>query len=200
MQDVIREWIMKRRSVLVVLTLLIIGFTTVFANIAVQAEEVMPVVTLTIPENKSHIEYLGINGAPGETFSITEIQTDILLIELFSMYCPYCQAEAPLVNKFYELATAQEKEKGIRIKVIGLGASNTQFEVDHFRDTYGVPFPLFPDKDLSMYKKFGGEGTPGFIGCRFKEGKDPVIVVRQSGGFETAEEFLALLLQRSGYL
>jgi len=51
-----------------------------------------------------------------------------------------------------------------------------------------------------MYKKFGGEGTPGFIGCLFKEGEEPVIIVRQSGGFETAEEFLALLLQRAGVI
>lgn len=191
---------MKRRCILVVSTLLIIGFTTFFESIAVQAEEVMPVVDLKLPENQSHINYLGVDGAPGETFSISDIKTDILLIELFSMYCPYCQAEAPLVNELYELATAQEKEKGVRIKLIGLGASNSQFEVDYFRDTYDVPFPLFPDKDLSMYKKFGGEGTPGFIGCLFKEGEQPVIIVRQSGGFDTAEEFLALLLQRAGVI
>ena len=190
---------MKRGCLLALLIMLTTGFSNTFMSRTVHAEEVMPVVTLTLPDNKSHMEYLGINGSPGETFSITDIKTDILLIELFSMYCPYCQAEAPLVNEFYELATAQEKEKGIRIKLIGLGASNTQFEVEYFRDTYDVPFPLFPDKDLSMYKKFGGEGTPGFIGCLFKEGKEPVIIVRQSGGFETAEEFLALLLQRGGY-
>lgn len=189
---------MKRGYVLVVLPLLIFGFTTFFEGISAQAEEVMPVVDLKLPDNQSHINYLGIDGIPGETFSIADIKTDILLIELFSMYCPYCQAEAPLVNEFYELATAQEKEKGVRIKMIGLGASNNQFEVDYFRDTYNVPFPLFPDKDLSMYKKYGGEGTPGFIGCLFKEGELPVIIVRQSGGFDTAEEFLALLLQRAG--
>jgi thiol-disulfide isomerase/thioredoxin len=190
---------MKKKCVLVVLTLLTIVAVNSFES-AVLAEEAMPVVTLTLPENQSHINYLGIDGAPGTTFSIADIKTDILLIELFSMYCPYCQAEAPLVNEFYELATTQEEEKGIRIKLIGLGASNTQFEVDYFRDTYDVPFPLFPDKDLSMYKKFGGEGTPGFIGCHFKEGAEPVIIVRQSGGFETAEEFLALLLQRVGII
>ncbi len=191
---------MKTKYVPAVLTLLFfVGFVFFVLNETAQAEEAMPEVTLTLPENEKHIEYLGIKGSPGETFSITDIDTDILLIELFSMYCPYCQAEAPLINEFYELASVQEKEQGIRIKVIGLGASNTQFEVDHFRDTYDVPFPLFPDKDLSMYKKFGGEGTPGFIGSLYKQGEKPVIVLRQSGGFQTAEGFLALLLQRAGY-
>ncbi len=158
---------MKRKGVPVVLTLLLIWFTASIAKV-VRAEEIMPVVNLSVPDQKNHIKYLGIEGAPGETFSITDIKTDILLIELFSMYCPYCQAEAPRVNEFYALAAAQEEKKGIKIRVIGIGASNTQFEVDYFRDTYDIPFPLFPDKDLSMYKTFGGEGTPGFIGCLFK--------------------------------
>jgi thiol-disulfide isomerase/thioredoxin len=199
MLDAIKEWMMKIRCMLVMLTLLVITVANPF-NGGVLAEEVMPVVSLTLPDKQSHIDYLGIDGSPGETFSIADIKTDILLIELFSMYCPYCQAEAPLVNELYDIANAQEEEKGIRIRLIGLGASNTQFEVDHFRDTYKVPFPLFPDKDLSMYKKFGGEGTPGFIACLFKEGEQPVIIVRQSGGFDTAEEFLALMLQRAGFI
>jgi thiol-disulfide isomerase/thioredoxin len=100
------------------------------------AQEALPDITLKLPESQEHRDYLGIDGAPGEEFKLSEIPTDILLIELFSMYCPYCQAEAPLINEFYELASAREKEDGTRIKVIGLGASNTQFEVDFFRGVW----------------------------------------------------------------
>ena len=189
---------MKKKFVTALLVLLI-SCTVSYWNTLALAEGAMPEVTLTLPDNKDHIEYLGIKGSPGDPFNITDIETDILLVELFSMYCPYCQAEAPLVNEFYELASAQEEQQGIRIRVIGLGASNSQFEVDYFRDTYNVPFPLFPDKDLSMYKKFGGEGTPGFIGSLYRKGEKPIVVLRQSGGFESAEGFLALLLQRAGY-
>lgn len=188
---------MKNTYMLTVLILLscIAG---AFISRPVLAGEPVPSVTLTVPENSEHIEYLGLEGAPGDVFKLEEIKTDILLIELFSMYCPYCQAEAPLVNDFYEQASGLE-EKGIRIRVIGLGASNTQFEVKYFADTYDIEFPLFPDEDLAMYNKFKGEGTPGFIGCLYVEGKAPVIVLKQSGGFNSAEEFLALLLQRAGF-
>ena len=190
---------MKTTSLSVVLALLLIVTFLFGVNGAVLAKEPLPEVILELPESQEHREYLGINGVPGEEFQLTDIATDILLIELFSMYCPYCQAEAPLINEFYELASAREKEDGLRIRVIGLGASNTQFEVEFFQDKYGVQFPVFPDEDLSLYKKFKGEGTPGFIGIVYQENGPPQIILRQSGGFETADEFLNRLVVQAGY-
>lgn len=190
---------MKIKSLPAVLALLLLCVSCLGWGTAIADQESLPGVSLKLPESQEHREYLGIDGAPGDEFQLVDIDTDILLIELFSMYCPYCQAEAPLVNEFYELVTAREKEDGTRIKVIGLGASNTRFEVEFFRDKYDVKFPMFPDEDLSLYKKFKGEGTPGFIGVLYQESGTPQIVLRQSGGFEGAEEFLALLLQRAGY-
>lgn len=190
---------MKIKSPPALLAFLLFFFSFIGLGTAIADQESMPEVTLQLPDNQGHREYLGIEGAPGDEFQLADIDTDILLIELFSMYCPYCQAEAPLVNRFYELATARENEDGTRIKVIGLGASNTSFEVEFFRDKYDVQFPMFPDEDLSLYKKFKGEGTPGFIGVLYPKSGTPQIVLQQSGGFEGAEEFLALLLQRAGY-
>jgi len=162
------------------------------------AAETLPEIMVTVPENKEDRVYLGLEKEAGESFNLAEIDADILLIELFSMYCPYCQAEAPAVNVLHELAL-QRKEKGITIRLVGLGASNTRFEVDHFRDTYDIPFPLFPDKPLAFYKKLGGEGTPGFIGVKLEKGAQPEIVLRQTGGFESPEEFLERLLESAGY-
>ncbi|HKJ64593.1 MAG TPA: TlpA disulfide reductase family protein [Desulfopila sp.] len=162
------------------------------------ATETLPEISLAVPESTEERAYLGLEKKPGETFSLAEVDADILLIELFSMYCPYCQAEAPRINVLYDLALRQE-EHDVDIRLVGLGASNTQFEVDHFRDTYDIAFPLFPDKSMTFYKKLGGEGTPGFLGVLLKEGQDPEIVLRQSGGFDSPEEFLEKLLESAGY-
>ena len=160
------------------------------------SEEPVPKLVFTIPENQAHTKYLGIEGNPGESFAVNDIKADILLIELFSMYCPFCQEEAPLVNELYELMQSLPAD-GPQVKIIGIGAGNSDIEVNHFRTTYDVEFPLFPDKDLSMYKSLSGAGTPGFIGMKNDSEKGFVIVFRQSGGFYSKEDFLEQLLARA---
>ncbi len=190
---------MAHRYLLTLLMVLLVASFSFYPKQKVEAADTLPVITLTVPEEQKYRDYLGLKSAAGEEFSVADIDADILLIELFSMYCPYCQEEAPRVNELFSLAEKQE-EKGIRIKLIGLGASNTQFEVDYFKETFEIQFPLFPDKTLEYYKKLGGEGTPGFILCQFQKGQEPKIIMRQSGGFDDAGEFMNLLLQKAGYL
>lgn len=187
---------MKRKTICWVVFILV-GM----AQLAYSAESydgsVMPEFTLVTPESQQHRDYLGLTTKAGETFKISDVKADILIIELFSMYCPYCQKEAPLVNELYK-RTIEDDASGLAIKIIGLGASNSQFEVEHFGDTYDVDFPLFPDKDMSMYKALGGAGTPGFVGYKFKGVDAPVNVLRNAGGFYSADGFLKDLIDNSG--
>lgn len=159
--------------------------------------EILPNLELPIPENDAYREYLGLTGKSGKNFTLTDIKADILLIELFSMYCPYCQDAAPAVNELYE-KTEEISKRGPRVKIIGLGASNTQFEVEYFRDTYNISFPLFPDRDRAMYHALSGAGTPTFVGCRLTGGGKPTIVFRHSGDFNSADLFLKKLIDKSG--
>lgn len=158
---------------------------------------IMPEFTLVTPVSEQHRDYLGLTTKAGEAFTISDIKADLLIIEFFSMYCPYCQKEAPLVNELYRRITGDEAS-GLSIKIIGLGASNSQFEVEHFAQTYEVEFPLFPDKDMSIYKAFGGTGTPGFVAYKIKGMAAPINVLRNSGGFYSADGFLKDLIDNSG--
>jgi peroxiredoxin len=191
------EMLMKKIVIYLVLLLGMVSAVPAFCNEPAVTAEILPDLTLTVPENDSYKKYLGLTGKTGENFALTDIQADILLIELFSMYCPFCQNEAPIVNELYE-KMEEVSQKGPVVKIIGLGASNSQFEVDHFKETYNVPFPLFPDQDMSMYKALAGEGTPGFIGCRIDHGGKATIVLRNSGGFYDADDFLKELIKNSG--
>ena len=162
------------------------------------AEETLPDIELNVPENQVYRDYLGLHDHSDATFHLSEVKADVLLIELFSMYCPYCQKEAPAVNRLYEKMQAISRA-GMTVKMVGLGAGNSAFEVEHFRETYNIEFPLFPDPELVMYKSLQGAGTPGFIGCRLQTDQQPVIVLRNSGGFYSVDDFLQELLKKSGY-
>ena len=187
---------MKRRTIFWVLLIFV-----EMAQLAHSSESydgsIMPELTLATPESAQHRAYLGLTTKSGESFVISDIKADLLIIELFSMYCPYCQKEAPLVNELYKRIT-EDEASGLSIKIIGLGASNSQFEVEHFAQTYDVEFPLFPDKDMSIYKALGGTGTPGFVAYKIKGTAAPINVLRNSGGFYSADGFLKDLIDNSG--
>lgn len=161
-------------------------------------KETLPPITLPVPDSEEYRSYLGLKQASGETFTLNDIDADVLLIELFSMYCPFCQEEAENVNILFEALYDFSKPE-FSVKLIGLGANNSAFEVDHFRNTYGVRFPLFPDQDMSMYNALGGKGTPTFIACKKEADNSCTIIHRRSGGFYQPDEFFKELLNKSGY-
>lgn len=191
---------MKKNAVAVLCSVLLLCLALVSAASGSEPAkniEYLPDLVLTVPDNDFYKNYLGLTGKAGESFTAADIQADILLIELFSMYCPFCQAEAPNVNDLYE-KMEKVSAKGPIIKIIGLGASNSQFEVEHFKETYNVPFPLFPDQDMAMYKALAGAGTPSFIGCRLNKDGKTTIVLRNAGGFYNADDFLKDLIEKAG--
>jgi peroxiredoxin len=188
--------VMKRNAICVVIVIML---AIVQQSQAAESFDgsIMPELILATPESKQHRSYLGLTTNAGEPFKLSEIKADLLIIELFSMYCPFCQKEAPLVNELYRKITETERD-GLSIKIIGLGASNSQFEVEHFGNNYAVEFPLFPDKDMSMYKALGGTGTPGFVGYKLTGVAEPVNVLRNSGGFYSVDDFLKNIIDNSG--
>ncbi|HIE07805.1 MAG TPA: TlpA family protein disulfide reductase [Desulfarculaceae bacterium] len=157
----------------------------------------LPAMTLAAPEDASIRAYLGLQNDAGQTISPGEIGGDILLIEIFSMYCPYCQHKAPTVNELYTLIQSDTK-LAARIKMIGIGVGNSAFEVGIFRDKYSVAFPLFADSDYKIYKDIGQVRTPFFIAIHNRGEKKNQIFYAKRGGFGDPEDFLQVLPDLAG--
>ena len=155
----------------------------------------MPVIKLTVPKDPAHRRYLGLSDEG--LFEISQIRGGAVIIQIFSMYCPHCQREAFRVNELYERIEKNPDARG-KLKLIGIGATNSPFEVDIFRSTYKVPFPLFSDGDGSIHKSLGEVMTPYFIGMRIKNEGGHEIFYSKVGGFGEAEKFLQLILESSG--
>lgn len=155
----------------------------------------LPEITLAAPTDPLHRSYLGLSG--GAPFKITEIKARVVIIEIFSMYCPYCQREAPLINQLYQ---AIESRPGLkdRVKLIGLGVGNSSFEVDIFRSTYGIRFPLFPDPDFSIFKSLGKPRTPHFISIMIGDGGGHKVIDSTPGSIENVDSFLNAITKAAG--
>jgi len=167
----------------------------VFAGSQPEKGGTLPPIILSVPEKASQKTYLGLS--EGKTFALTDIKTKVLLVEIFSMYCPHCQAEAPVVNRLYGKIEANPRLRQ-SIRVIGIGVGNTAFEVNTFREKFHIPFPLFPDPDFEIYSALGKVRTPFFIGIKKENKGTERIFLVQLGGFGSVDEFLDRILQESG--
>ena len=147
----------------------------------------LPAITLTTPEDLSLRNYLGL--PEKESFTVDEIKCEILIIEIFSMYCPHCQKDAPAINKLYELIEGSEKVAG-RVKLIGIGTGNSDFEIEVFKKKYKIPFPLFADANFTVHEDLGNIRTPYFIGICNQGKMKNRIFFSQLSGFNGAKKFL----------
>jgi hypothetical protein len=174
------------------------GSVTVLDNAAKPAPvdcRAIPDITLSTPPGDGDQRYLGLSGT-GD-FKIGQIRTQILLIEIFSFYCPHCQRTASQVNDLFNEIQRRSDLNG-RIKMIGIGAKNSAFEVDSYRERYRVPFPLFPDRELEMTEKLCTKGTPTFIGFKMDGKGSQDRFYFAEGGFQDVQKFLAEIIERSG--
>jgi len=101
------------------------------------------------------------------------------------------------VNELYRSMQARKDLKN-KIKLIGIGAGNSDFEVNFFRKKYEIPFPLFSDEEYSIHKTLGEVRTPYFIGVRLKSDGSSEVFYSKLGGFKDADKFLELMVKLSG--
>jgi peroxiredoxin len=130
-------------------------------------------------------------------FSLPRPNDGVVIIEIFSMYCPYCQKEAPNVNKLYDKIKASPNLKS-KIRLVGIGVGNSAYEVDVFRKKYGVSFPLYSDGDFIIHKRLGEPRTPYFIGVKINSDGSHRIFYSKLGEFGDADKFLSEMIRLSG--
>lgn len=112
------------------------------------------------------------------------------------MYCPHCQKEAPHVNELYQTIEGRADLKG-KIKLIGIGVANSGYEVNTFKEKYGVPFPLFPDQEMLISKELGVMKTPTFIGVAINKDGTHQDFYFKSGPLGDIDEFITKMLNQS---
>jgi thiol-disulfide isomerase/thioredoxin len=99
----------------------------------------------------------------GQTESIAGLQGHPVLLEFFAVWCPHCQAEAPVLSRIAERYAAQ----GLR--VIGVSASPlaadqrspvTAAGIQAYAERYDARFPQLFDPNLIGARRYGVRSFP----------------------------------------
>lgn len=134
---------------------------------------------LPLNGNQQHRAYLGV--VSEARVIVSQIRADHLIIAIFNSFCTICQTDAPILNSIYEMVAEDPLLKG-KVKMIGIGAGNTELEVEQFQQTHRVPYPLFADPDFKLDKAITENlRAPMFVAVK-NTGGAPLEVVRTHTG------------------
>ncbi|MFN2343145.1 MAG: peroxiredoxin family protein [Desulfonatronovibrio sp.] len=178
----------------IVISIVFVVFLFVFSGVCLAGNipakgDIFPSDYLKVPEIKKNQDYLGLSESM-ETFRIDDIQSELVLVQIFSMYCPICQREATKVNELFRLIETQGVSD--KVKLLGIAPGNSDYEVDVFRDEYDVPFPLIPDPNYEWHKLMGEVGTPYFLLVQLDNRE---ILMNDLGPFENSQELFEEIME-----
>ncbi len=155
---------------------------------------ILPPISLPIPRATEEKVYLGLSG--DGHFRISQIGAKAVIITLLSLHCSTCGMTAAEVKDLFYRIESYPDLKG-KMKLIGIGAGNTRHEVEIFKRTYQIPFPVpvFPDEDFRIHKALGDVRIPFYIAVKIGALNKHEIVHTHLGGITEGESFFNLMLQ-----
>jgi peroxiredoxin len=119
----------------------------------------------------------------GKTVQIADYKGKLILINLFATWCPPCNAELPLVQK--QIWDKYSTNPNFAFFVFG--REEGWKKLIPYKEQKGFTFPILPDADRSIFKKFATQLIPRNI-LVDESGK----IIYQSIGY-TPGEFAALV-------
>jgi hypothetical protein len=187
--------IRKRKALWVLFPLVAVFlFPFIFSNNIWGAKEVRKVIMdgdflpeISFP-NKLSIEDMDYLGLPyrffglikKDSFSINDINGEVIFFVYTNKYCFSCQLQAPVMNKVFSMVQKDPGLKG-RVKFIATGAGNNQKEVDSFRQEKQIPFPIVPDPQYAAYEAIGDPGATPFTIILRRADSRLIVVLSKAG-------------------
>jgi thiol-disulfide isomerase/thioredoxin len=113
--------------------------------------------TFPPPLSQEDANYLGLTKR--DAFSLQKIKSPYVLVEQFNTNCPYCRAQAPILNQLYHLVQ-QDAALKTRLKFLAMGQNNDENAIRMWKAFHKVPFPVLPDTVSTFGKAFNFSDYP----------------------------------------
>ena len=120
----------------------------------------LPQFTLPALDSQQTSSYLGLRTM--DPCTISQVGAKLVLIEFLNAFCPHCHANAPILNRLYNVV---QKDAALAkdVKIIGIAIGNSKTETDAYRKSFKVPFPIFPDEESDIGNAVQVSETPTVV-------------------------------------
>jgi thiol-disulfide isomerase/thioredoxin len=149
---------------------------------------------ISFPNSLSHEEnkYLGLGQR--KSFSLDDIKTKLILVDFIGINCHFCIQSIPTMNEIYKTI---EKDSTLKanVKMLAVAAGGTLTEVDHFKKSFGVLFPILADPEYEAHESVGEPRVPFLIFARKDRQGRWVVVNTKVGLMGIAEAKTATYLE-----
>lgn len=191
---------MKKIMRSLIICMILFGIIPLSSYAAASEQDCLAAITkvkLKLPDDPVAAASLGITQKDGQ-ITLNDIDAEVIIIEIFSMYCPFCQRHAPMTNKLQTVIETRSDTRG-KVRLLGIGVGNSPYEVKFFKKKYGIQFPLFDDANSAVLNILPDIRTPYYFAIR-KTGRSLNVFFTQQGAFEDPEKFLNTVLNKSKQL
>lgn len=161
----------------------------VIAGISAYAQQGVPLLGSTLIHVGDQAPEVSFETAPGKKTSFADYKGKIVFINFFATWCTPCVAEMPYLNQ--KIWTVYKDDP--RFVFLVFGREHNWREVSEFKNKINATFPILPDKNKKVFRRFGVTGIPSNV-ILDENGK--VIWASLGFGREEFEEMVLLLQQK----
>ena len=94
--------------------------------------------------------------AEGETYTLSELKGQAVLVNVWATWCPPCKAEMPAIEKMYN----EYKDQGFVVLAVNSTFQDNPLEIAPFIEDYGLTFPILLDETSDISRAYQVRSLP----------------------------------------
>jgi cytochrome c biogenesis protein CcmG/thiol:disulfide interchange protein DsbE len=130
----------QSQRIIFYILILIAGASWIFLNAAPAGAPA--VVNTSAPQAGFTAPDFTLKTPEGETYTLSELKGNAVLVNLWATWCPPCRAEMPAIQKMYD----EYKDQGFVVLAVNSTIQDSAIEIPAFTTEYDLNFPILLDE------------------------------------------------------
>jgi cytochrome c biogenesis protein CcmG/thiol:disulfide interchange protein DsbE len=97
-----------------------------------------------------------LNTSQGESYHLSELRGQAVLVNLWATWCPPCRQEMPAIQSVYR----EYREQGFIVLAINITIQDNPLNIMPFMEQYGLTFPVLLDETGEVSARYGLRSLP----------------------------------------